>query len=78
MMLGIPLWRAAAIAGIVITALMIAGTISASVDDAWLWSLLSLYVVCLLSRSRRRARPWEQRWWWESPSEAEPKDAPKS
>lgn len=61
----IPLRRAAAIAGIVIVSLMIAGTISVTVDDAWLWALLALYAVCLLARGRGRARLWEQRWWWE-------------
>ncbi len=59
------LGRLAAIAGIVITALMIAGTIPVSVDDAWLWSLLSLFVVSFFSSRRRGRRPWEQRWWWE-------------
>ena len=59
--------RAAAIAGIVIVALMIGGTIPVAVDDAWLWGLLSLFAVNLLvGRGRRGRRPWEQRWWWDS------------
>lgn len=63
---GIPLRTAAAIAGIVIVALMIAGEIAVTVDDAWLWSLLALFAVCLIAGGRRRGRrPWEQRWWWE-------------
>lgn len=62
----ISLGRAAAIAGVVITALMIAGTIPVTVDDAWLWSLLALFAVGLVSRRRRGRRPWEQRWWWNS------------
>lgn len=59
------LGRAAPIAGIVIIALMIAGTISVTVDNAWLWGLLSLFAVSLFARRRRALRPWEQRWWWE-------------
>jgi len=62
----VPLRMAAAIAGIVIVALMIAGEIAVTVDDAWLWSLLALFSVCLLARGRRHGRRfWEQRWWWE-------------
>lgn len=61
----IPVRTAAAIVGIVIVALMIAGTIPVAVDDAWLWSLLALYIVCLVARGRARVRFWEQRWWWE-------------
>jgi hypothetical protein len=60
----IPFGRAAAIAGVVIMALMIEGTISVVIDDAWLWVLLGLFVACLLARPRGR-RPWEERWWWE-------------
>jgi 1,4-dihydroxy-2-naphthoate octaprenyltransferase len=56
--------RAAAVAGIVIMALMIEGTIDVVVDDAWLWGLLALFIVCLFSGHRGR-RPWEQRWWWD-------------
>ncbi len=58
--------RAAAIAGIVIVALMKAGTIPVAVDNAWLWGLLSLFCVNLLVGRRRGRRPWEQRWWWDS------------
>jgi hypothetical protein len=61
----ISMGRGAAVAGIIIVALMIAGTIDVSIDDAWLWSLLSLFVVCFVF-GKRRLRPWEQRWWWES------------
>ena len=39
---------APAIAGIIIVALMIAGTIPVIIDDAWLWSLLALFVVSFL------------------------------
>ncbi len=56
--------RAAAIAGIIIMALMIEGTIAVVIDDAWLWGLLTLFIVCLFSGSRGR-RPWQERWWWE-------------
>ena len=42
------LGRPAAIAGIVITALMIEGTIPVEADDAWLWVLLALFAVCLI------------------------------
>lgn len=38
---------AAAIAGIVIVALMLEGTIPVTVDDAWLWSLIALFSVSL-------------------------------
>ncbi len=63
--------RAAAIAGIIIMALMIEGTIAVVVDDAWLWGLLALFIVCLFSGSRGRLswsrcrRPWRELWWWE-------------
>ncbi len=43
------LGRLAATAGLIIVALMIAGTISVEVDDAWLWSLLALYAVAMVS-----------------------------
>jgi len=39
---------APAIAGIVIVALMIAGTIPVTIDDAWLWALLVLFLVSFL------------------------------
>lgn len=63
------LGRAAAIAGIAIVSFMIAGTIRVSVDDAWLWALLSLFIVCFAAGRRRGVRPWEQRWWWEGRGE---------
>jgi hypothetical protein len=47
---------AAAMAGVVIVALMIAGTISVTIDDAWLWSLLALFSVCLVSGGRHAVR----------------------
>ncbi len=56
--------RAAAIAGIIIMALMIEGAIAVVIDDAWLWGLLALFIVCLFSGSRGR-RPWREVWWWE-------------
>jgi len=39
---------APAIAGIVIVSLMIAGTIPVTIDDAWLWGLLVLFVAAFL------------------------------
>ncbi len=63
--------RAAAIAGIIIMALMIEGAIAVVIDDAWLWGLLALFIVCLFSGSRGRLswssgrRPWQELWWWE-------------
>ncbi len=56
--------RAATIAGIIIMALMIEGTIAVVIDDAWLWGLLALFIVCLFSGGRGR-RSWQERWWWE-------------
>jgi len=38
---------APAIAGIIIVSLMIAGTIPVTIDDAWLWALLVLFVLAL-------------------------------
>jgi hypothetical protein len=38
---------APAIAGIVIVSLMIAGTIPVTIDDAWLWALLVLFLLAL-------------------------------
>ena len=49
------LGSAAAIAGVVIVALMIAGTIPVTVDDAWQWSLLALFSVCLVGAGRQAA-----------------------
>jgi len=54
--------RAAGLAGVVIVALMLAGTIDVKVDDAWLWSLLALFLVTIVApdptrrRFRRRGR----------------------
>jgi len=42
---------APAIAGIVIVALMIAGTIPVTIDDAWLWGLLVLFVLLFMEGS---------------------------
>ena len=42
---------APAIAGAVIVALMIAGTIPVIIDDAWLWALLVLFLVLFLERA---------------------------
>jgi len=42
---------APAIAGAVIVGLMIAGTIPVTIDDAWLWGLLVLFLVLFLERA---------------------------
>ena len=47
--------RAAGIAGVVIVALMLAGTIRAEIDGAWLWSLLALFAVTVVVPDRSRA-----------------------
>ena len=39
---------APAIGGIVIVSLMIAGTIPVTIDDAWLWGLLVLFLLLFL------------------------------
>jgi peptidoglycan/LPS O-acetylase OafA/YrhL len=44
--------RAAGIAGAVIVALMLAGTIPVEIDDAWLWSLLALFLVTATAPDR--------------------------
>ena len=41
--------RAAGLAGVVIVALMLAGTIDVKIDDAWLWSLLTLFLVTVVA-----------------------------
>ncbi len=55
------LGRPAALAGLIIVALMIADTIPVEVDDAWLWALLALFAVAIMSagpnRPRRPPRP---------------------
>lgn len=54
--------RAAGLAGVIIVALMLAGTIDVKVDDAWLWSLLALFVVATVAPGRgpRRWRRWRR------------------
>jgi len=42
---------APAIAGAIIVGLMIAGTIPVTIDDAWLWALLVLFLVLFLERA---------------------------
>ena len=46
--------RAAGLAGVIIVALMIAGTIPVEIDDAWLWALLALFAVSMVSAAPRR------------------------
>jgi hypothetical protein len=41
--------RAAGLAGTIIVALMIQGTIPVQIDDAWLWSLLALFIVTVVA-----------------------------
>jgi uncharacterized membrane protein YccC len=51
--------RAAGIAGLIIVALMIAGTIPVEIDDAWMWVLLALFAVTVFlpeKPPRRRRR----------------------
>lgn len=49
--------RAAGVAGAIIVGLMLAGTIPAAIDNAWLWSLLALFLVALVApRTPRRHR----------------------
>ena len=43
----------AALAGLIIVALMIAGTIEVEIDDAWLWVLLALFAVAMVSAAPR-------------------------
>ena len=50
--------RAAATAGLIIVALMIAGTIPVEIDDAWLWSLLALFAVAMVMSGN--GRPWRR------------------
>ncbi len=51
--------RGAGLAGLIIVALMIAGTIPVEIDDAWLWSLLALFAVTIFlpSKPPRPRRP---------------------
>ncbi len=55
------LGRAAAVAGLIIVALMIAGTIPVEIDDAWLWALLALFALVMVAAGPagppRRPRP---------------------
>ena len=48
--------RAAGLAGVVIVALMLAGTIDVKIDDAWLWSLLALFLVTMVAPDRTPRR----------------------
>ena len=50
--------RAAATAGLIIVALMIAGTIPVEIDDAWLWALLALFAIATVFS--RDSRPWRR------------------
>ena len=50
--------RAAATAGVIIVALMIAGTIPVEIDDAWLWALLALFAMSMVMRGH--GRPWRR------------------
>jgi len=50
--------RAAATAGLIIVALMIAGTIPVEIDDAWLWALLALFAVSMVMPGN--GRPWRR------------------
>ena len=43
------LGRPAALAGLIIVALMIAGTMPVEVDDAWLWAVLVLFAVAVIA-----------------------------
>jgi uncharacterized membrane protein YccC len=51
--------RGAGVAGLIIVALMIAGTIPVEIDDAWLWSLLALFAVAVFlpTKPPRPRRP---------------------
>ncbi|MGQ9573288.1 MAG: hypothetical protein ACUVV3_08940 [Dehalococcoidia bacterium] len=44
--------KAAGIAGVIIVALMLVGTIPVDIDDAWLWSLLALFLVTVVGPGR--------------------------
>jgi peptidoglycan/LPS O-acetylase OafA/YrhL len=44
--------KAAGIAGAVIVGLMLAGTIPVEIDNAWLWSLLALFLVAAVAPDR--------------------------
>ena len=48
----------AALAGLIIVALMIAGTIPVEIDDAWLWSLLALFATAMVMPGH--GRPWHR------------------
>jgi len=51
--------RPAGLAGVIIVALMIAGTIPVVIDDAWLWSLLALFLLTVVAPGQHlpRRRP---------------------
>jgi hypothetical protein len=38
----------AALTGVILVALMIAGTIDVEIDDAWLWALLALFAIAMI------------------------------
>jgi hypothetical protein len=48
--LGVP----AALTGVIIVSLMIAGTIDVEIDDAWLWALLALFAVAMVAGGASR------------------------
>ncbi len=50
--------RSAALAGLIIVALMIAGTIPVEIDDAWLWVLLALFAIAMVFSGS--GRPWHR------------------
>ena len=50
--------RVAVTAGLIIVALMIAGTIPVEIDDAWLWALLALFAIAMVSPGN--GRPWHR------------------
>ena len=49
---GLRMGRAARLAGVIIVALMLAGTIPLETDDTWLWSLLALFLVATAAPGR--------------------------
>lgn len=47
----------AALTGVILVSLMIAGTIDVVIDDAWLWVLLALFAVSLVGAGAHRGGP---------------------